>query len=166
MMVQPYYKPEPHVLGWLRAFILPSDRILDVGSGDGRHRDIGGAGYWSLDCWPPAEPDYLVDLEKKGLPRNRKFDVILMVDLLEHLPKERGLEILAQAQRLAGRAVVVYTPLKWDDNRMAYNEQGGFYQGNDHVLHKSLWDLRDFWPGWVRVWLPSTLDGFFGYWVK
>ncbi len=163
MTVEQYYANEPHILGWLRNFILPTDTILDVGSGDGRHRDIGGIGYKSLDVWPLAEPDYLVDLEKKGLPKER-FSVILMIDLLEHLSRPRGLKVLAQAQERADRAVVVLTPLIWDENRDAFHD--GFYKGNRHIMHKSLWSLADFDRSWVRVWLPSTQDNFFGYWVK
>lgn len=162
-MVKQYYANEPHILGWLRAFILPTDTILDVGSGDGRHRDIGGTSYSSLDVWPAAEPDYLYDLEKRALPRKR-FSVVLMIDLLEHLSRERGLKVLAQAQKQADRAVVVLTPLAWGENREAYDE--GFYKGNEAILHRSLWSLADFGQSWTRVWLPSTQDNFFGYWVK
>jgi|WetSurMetagenome_2_1015567.scaffolds.fasta_scaffold749248_2 hypothetical protein len=158
-----YYISEPHVLGWLRAFMLPDDVVLDVGSGDGRYRDTGAKKYISLDSWPAAEPDYLLDLNKKNLPKI-KVSVALMIDVLEHLPKDRGLEILLQGQRLASRAVVVLAPLVWDENVDAFDK--GFYQDNENILHKSLWDLRDFHPGWTRVWLPSTLDNFFGYWVK
>lgn len=163
MTVEQFYACEPHIHGWLKAFTLPSDTILDVGSGDGRHRDIGGASYSSLDVWPPAQPDYLLDLEKKDLPRKR-FSVILMIDLLEHLSRERGLRVLDQAQQRASRAVVVLTPLIWDENLDAFNE--GFYQGNPAIKHKSLWSLADFGQSWTRVWLPSTQDNFFGYWVK
>lgn len=162
-MVKQYYANEPHILGWLRNFILPTDVILDVGSGDGRHRDLGGTRYVSLDCWPPAEPDYLLDLNGSDLP-DVGASVILMIDLLEHLAHSRGLDILAQAQAMASRAVVVFTPLVWEANRMAY--KNGFYKGNEAVLHRSLWDLRDFGSDWVRVWLPSTLDSFFGYWIR
>ena len=164
-MVKPFYQPEPHILGWLRAFTLPSDIVLDVGSGDGRHQDIGAVSMKTVDIWPAAEPDYLIDLEKKDLPGG-EFSVVLLVDLLEHLSKKRGQEILAQAQSLASRAVVALTPLKWDENREAFEEPCGFYQGNKMVLHRSLWSLADFDCQWTRVWLPSTQDTFFGYWVK
>jgi len=164
MMVIPYYKPEPHIFGWLQAFTLPSDIVLDVGSGDGKHREIGAAKYYSLDSWPLAEPDYLVDLNKIDLPTDREFDVILLMDLIEHLDKERSREILFQAQTIAKRAVVVLTPLKWNENREAFEE--GFYCGNDHILHRSLWSLSDFDKSWVRVSLPSTQDCFFGYWIN
>jgi hypothetical protein len=162
-MVDQYYPNEPNILGWLQAFTLPADTVLDVGSGDGRHRNIGAARMETLDIWPPAEPDYLMDLEKTDLP-DKNFSVLLLIDLLEHLTKNRGREILRQAQDRAERAVVVLTPLTWDDNRNAF--ESGFYQGNEAVLHRSLWNLADFDEQWVRVWLPSTQDNFFGYWVK
>ena len=158
-----HYPPEPHILGWLRAFSLSTDTVLDVGSGDGRHRDIGCARYISLDCWPAAEPDHLLDLNHQDLP-DVGASAILMIDLLEHLEKSRGLDILAQALALASRAVVVLTPLAWDLNLDAFNE--GFYRGNEAIKHKSLWSLADFDQSWTRVWLPSTQDNFFGYWVK
>lgn len=160
-----FYPPEPNILGWLQAFSLESDTVLDVGSGDGRSHNIPVKSIETVDCWPAANPDYLLDLEKDDLPA-KSYDVVLMIDLLEHLEKKRGVEILRQAQNIATRAVVVLTPLKWDANQDAFNELGGFYEGNEHILHRSLWTLADFPTGWTRVLLPSTQDNFFGYWVK
>ena len=164
-MVKPHYAPEPNILGWLQAFTLSSDKVLDVGSGDRRYQDIGAATVKGLDIWPAAEPDYLLDLEKDDLPAG-DFSVVLLLDFIEHLSEKRGKVILAQAQALASRAVVVLTPLKWEEHRDAFEEPGGFYQGNATVLHRSLWSLVDFDCQWTRVWLPSTLDCFFGYWVR
>lgn len=164
-MPKPFYRPEPHILGWLRAFALPTDTVLDVGSGDGRYQDIGVARVKSLDIWPAAKPDYLRDLERDNLPRGR-FSLILLMDVLEHLSKPRGLEILSQAVSLSRRAVVVLTPLDWEENREPYEDQAGFYYHNEAVLHRSLWDLADFGPDWTRVWLPTTKRSFFGYWAR
>jgi hypothetical protein len=164
-MVTPHYKPEPHVLGWLRAFTLPSDTILDVGSGDRRYQDVGASDVKSLDIWPAAEPDYLLDLEKEDLP-DEMFSVIFLIDVLEHISEQRGREILRQAQERAKRAIVALTPLKWNKNEEPYQKEGGFYQNNKSVLHRSLWSLTDFDRNWTRVWLPSTKELFFGYWVR
>jgi hypothetical protein len=164
-MPVPHYTPEPHILGWLRAFTLPSDKVLDVGSGDRRYQDIGAATVKGLDIWPAAQPDFLLNLEKDDLPAG-DFSLVLLLDLLEHLSEKRGRKILAQAQALTIRAVVVLTPLKWEENRTAFEEPGGFYQGNETILHRSLWSLADFGCQWTRVWLPSTLDCFSGYWVR
>lgn len=38
------------------------------------------------------------------------FDCIIALDLLEHLPREKGLELLRAMERLAARKVVVFTP--------------------------------------------------------
>jgi SAM-dependent methyltransferase len=165
-MVKPFYQPEPHVLEWLRKYIKPTDRILDVGSGDGRYRKVGGASYHSLDVWPPAEPDYLCDLNDTDLPTDREFDVVLLIDVLEHLDKPRSRKILAQAKHIAKRAVIAFTPLYWDENLDAHNDPEGFYHGNPHVLHKCLWTVRDFGFDFKRVILPSAYMCFFGYWER
>ena len=161
-MVRPYYHPEPHILGWLRAFTVPSDIVLDVGSGDRRYQDIGAAMVKSLDIWPAAEPDYLLNLEKDDLPVG-EFSLILLLDVLEHLSEDRGRSILSQACACAGRVVIALTPLKWEENRTAYDDPAGFYYQSEAVLHRSLWTMADFDERWVRVWLPSTQDCFFGY---
>lgn len=165
-MVEPHYQPEPGVLNWLRSYIKPTDRILDVGSGDGRYRGIGGASYHSLDSWPRAQPDYLQDLNYTNLPTDREFDVVLLIDVLEHIDKKRSREILRQAKKIARRAVIVFTPLYWDDNHEAYEDPGGFYHGNPHVFHKSLWAVRDLGFDFTRVILPSAIRCYFGYWEK
>ena len=160
-----FHPPKSHILLWLEAFTLPSDTILDVGSGEGRHCNVGESTYYCLDSWPAAEPDYLLDLNEHDLPMDRDFSLILLLDLLEHLKHDRGREILQQAQDIAKKAVVVFTPLLFSDNRKPYEDEG-FYQGNSNVLHLSLWNLSDFDNGWTRVWRPDTQKSFFGYWVK
>jgi len=162
----PHYPPEPNILGWLNNFILPEDVILDVGSGDRRYQDVGAQKVWSLDSWERGKPDYLVDLRTGDLPTDKEISVVFLLDVLEHMEKGRGREILRQAQDLVTRAVVVMVPLDWDENRDPYEDPEGFYYRNENVLHKSLWFLWDFYPGWTRVWLPSTRKDFFGYWLK
>jgi hypothetical protein len=163
MKVLPYYWPEPNILGWLQSFILPEDIVLDVGSGDGRYRYIGAKEYYSLDCWEAAKPNYLIDLNKINLPTDREFSVIMCLDVLEHIEKDRSLEILNQAIGLAKRTVIVFVPLSWDENRFAYEDKKGFYYHNECVLHKSEWYLNEFNEKWQRVILPSTIKDFFGY---
>ena len=161
-MITPQYAPEPYILAWLREFTMPSDSVLDVGSGDRRYHAIGAASVATLDIWPAAQPDFLLDLEKDDLPSG-EYSLILLMDLLEHLTKDRGKEILAQAVALATRAVVVMTPLKWDENLGSYQESGGFYQGNERIIHRCLWTYDEFDESWARVLLPSTQEAFFGY---
>ncbi|TSA08006.1 MAG: hypothetical protein D4R73_09120 [Deltaproteobacteria bacterium] len=162
-MVKTQYPPEPHILKWLQNFALPTDVVLDVGSGDRRYQNIGAAQVFSLDSWAKAKPDYLLDLNDSDLPLDREFDIILLLDVLEHLDKHRSLEILGQAVRLAQRAVVSLTPMKWDDNRTCFEDTQGFYYQNENILHRSLWTYDEFDESWARVILPSTRECFFGY---
>lgn len=163
MPVKPSYPPEKNLLAWLRSFAKPTDTVLDVGSGDQRYHDIRVKSITALDIWPAAEPDFLLDLEKDDLPAG-EFSLILLLDVLEHLNKDRGKEILAQAVALASRALVVLTPLVWDENRDTFDQHGGFYEGNERILHRSLWTPGDFGPGWKRVKLPPVTRGcYLGY---
>ena len=93
-MAKIFCPPKSHLLLWLGEFTLPEDMILDVGSGEGRHCNVGEASYRCLDSWPAAEPDYLLDLNEHDLPTDRDFSLIILFDVLEHLDKARGKEIL------------------------------------------------------------------------
>lgn len=162
-MVEIYYPSEPHILNWLKSFILPSDVVLDVGSGDGRYKNIGAREYYGLDSWEKADPHYLIDLNDYDLPTDKDFDVILLIDILEHIEKPRSKEILRQAIKLAKRAVVVFTPLYFDDNSEAHDDEKGFHYKNGNILHRCMYELKDFHSGWKRVILPSTNNHFMGY---
>lgn len=68
----------------------------------------------------------------------RKWDCILMTDVIEHFKKEEGLRIIAECKdRLNHRgSLVVVTPAKWIEQ--------GAYLGNELETHKSLWSAEDF----------------------
>jgi 2-polyprenyl-3-methyl-5-hydroxy-6-metoxy-1,4-benzoquinol methylase len=86
------------------------------------------------------------DILKVDFPE-KSFDVVILLDVLEHLPKDAGREILWKMEKWARRKVIVFTPngfLPQDD----YNE-------NPHMDHQSGWDaaeLRElgFWVHGVR----------------
>lgn len=77
------------------------------------------------------------DLRKMPLPlrEDEKFDVALAVEVLEHIPKENGLDLLKELEKLA-TVVVVSTP------RIFYHQPK--YDGNELQDHLSLWRISDF----------------------
>jgi hypothetical protein len=66
----------------------------------------------------------------------KKPDAVLILDLIEHLPKAMGFELLARCQDLCGKYVLVQTP-------NGFLEQGPEY-GNEHQRHLSGWFAHDF----------------------
>lgn len=68
--------------------------------------------------------------------RAKQFDAVIALDLIEHLPKQKGRELLKKMLRIAKRKVILLTP-------------NGFIQqipcdGNEFQRHLSGWSIKDF----------------------
>ena len=62
----------------------------------------------------------------------KSFDCVLMSDLIEHLPKPEALKLVAMAERLAKKKVIIFTP-------NGFLKQGE-YDDNPYQVHVSGWD--------------------------
>jgi hypothetical protein len=152
--------PEMNLLRYLRSVVAPTDSVLDIGCGEKRYKNLGVSSYFGVDSWEAVGPDLLLDLAVADLPFEAKsFDTVLMLDFLEHVEKQRGFELLQQAQQIARKQIIVLTPCSWDENVSAFVDKDCIHCGNENVLHKSLWVLSDFsGPGWQeRVFLKNGL---------
>ncbi len=79
--------------------------------------------------------EYLnADITKVDFP-DRSFDAVVLLDVLEHLPKEEGTRLLEKMQRWARRKVVVFTP-------NGFLEQDEFDE-NPLMAHQSGWETRE-----------------------
>jgi hypothetical protein len=145
---------------WLRKNIPKRSRVLDVGCGDKWYWPKVRARFIGVDAFPKFKPDYLLDLEHDDLP-NIRVDVVLMIDFIEHLPKERGIQLLQQAKERAN-TVIVLTPLFWDENTRLFNDPSSDYYQNVYNLHQSLWQPEDF-LGFERILTVST-EYYHGIW--
>jgi GT2 family glycosyltransferase len=100
------------------AHVRPDDEVLDLGCGvmpatGGRlpcRRHVG------VDCFEPyldriGPPTVLADLPR-GLESFAagSFDVVLMLDVIEHLDKPAAMELIRRAERIARREVILFTP--------------------------------------------------------
>ena len=66
----------------------------------------------------------------------RKFDLVTLFDIIEHLPKRRGFELLERCEQLTDKFVLVQTP-------NGFLEQGPEHD-NEHQRHLSGWFAHDF----------------------
>jgi len=62
------------------------------------------------------------------------YDLVLLIDVLEHLPKDHGFSLLQQCRRV-GRTVIVATP-------RGFTSQSALF-GNDLECHRCQWSRRE-----------------------
>lgn len=131
------------------AEVTYNDLVLDVGSGHGsyhtalvdraRHVDM-------LDAHYPALVDRKKRYGSKVTPRHgealtlmskmqdRSYDVVLGIDVVEHLEKADGLRLLAEMRRV-GKRVVLFVP--------EGNHPQAAHSGNEWQAHRSTWWAPD-----------------------
>lgn len=118
--------------------------VLDVGCGKGepmrfinRHKHYFTVG---VDIFEP----YLRECERqrihnqhilcdiRNLPfRDKSFDVVLCLEVLEHLEREDGGKLLREMERTAKKQVILSTPVG------KYKQVS--YEDNPHQEHKHIW---------------------------
>lgn len=130
----------------------PHRTVLDVGPGRGKYglllREYLSEPPEVIDA-VEVEPSYVsdrlkavydrlfvFDVRRFGLNDFALYDVVLMVDVIEHLTKDDGLDLLA---RIPNR-VVICTPAEFFSNGPGLPES---------EEHRSVWSLEDF--GAVRT---------------
>lgn len=134
--------------------------ILDVGAGFGKYGvlcrellELPHARYhkaqWQIrldgvEVFPGYQNpihDYVYDRVYYGdirtlCPGLQQYDVVLLIDVLEHFPKDEGLELLHRLVQHTGRAMIISTPV--------CPAPQGSYLGNQHEAHLSRWSIVDF----------------------
>jgi len=125
------------------------ESILDIGGGSGRtfkrirrlvpvsyavELDIFEA-YISQAKAQNAYDDYIL-ARASSLPfEDRSFDIIIALQLIEHMSKEEALIAIKEMERVAKKKVIITTP------RGIYPQEA--YDGNPYQEHKSAWDIDE-----------------------
>jgi SAM-dependent methyltransferase len=150
----------------LRRLLKGCRTLLDIGCGTASParfipaEKTGFDGYKpSLDIARKADThEHFILGDVRDLSRHaasKAFDAVTALDLIEHLPKEDGLKLLDDMERIAGKRVVVFTP-------NGFMPQGRKEDG-DLQEHVSGWNTGDFEARGYRVYgmhgLKSLRDG-------
>ena len=139
------------IVDFVNSRVKKGDKILDLGCGDCKVSK-GLENVVTVDAWEKANPDHLIHLGKESLPAEWEngFDIVLMLDIIEHLERGRGLILLEDAKRVCRREIILLTPLKWSTNEI--KDKRSWYYGNPYNIHRSLWRRMDFLSteGWRR----------------
>lgn len=110
-------------MNWLgelvRQEIGPEDSVLDLGCGTLQATGVLGQRHLAVDCFRP----YLDEIKDRTLTLHaflphvldmfpaRSWDIVLMLDVLEHLKKDVALSTIMLAGNIARKKVILFTPL-------------------------------------------------------
>lgn len=67
---------------------------------------------------------------------DNSFDVVLAAEVIEHLIKKDGYQMMQEVERVAKDLVIITTPKEW--------QKQGSYDKNKNQIHRSGWNAKDF----------------------
>ncbi|MCW2270101.1 DUF6231 family protein [Pseudomonas sp. JUb96] len=134
-----------------------------------------GSRFPALEAFAQAHPRVEIAQAAPGpLPAElaaQRFDLALLVDCLEHLPKRNGLQLLGGIRNLNASRVAVLADLEacqWQDTdffalALQANEK---FQRDEQVLSLFTYDLREYKqvPDWLNAKFWANPENFGKYW--
>ena len=129
--------------------------ILDLGCGNGSLMELlGNEKKWKITgvdlflgnvktaskkkLFTEVFKDDIVKFVKKQIKNKKKYDVVFCSQVIEHIDRKRGEELLSLIESIARQRIIVGTPRE-------FMEQSPSYLGvNPHQVHKSGWSEEDF----------------------
>jgi ubiquinone/menaquinone biosynthesis C-methylase UbiE len=79
--------------------------------------------------------DFIVNADDKS------FDVISLIDGLEHLDKDKGLRVLKECKRVARKQILVFTQIGYLRNEP--HNAWGIEGGDEYQKHQSGWQVEE-----------------------
>jgi hypothetical protein len=80
---------------------------------------------------------------------DNSVDSIFLLDVIEHLEKEVGRQVIIESERVAREQIVIFTPLGFMPQHMESNQADGWGLGGSTVQeHRSGWEPEDFSAAW------------------
>lgn len=129
--------------------LLGIESVLDVGCGSNSPLLRVRKNFYSVgvDVFKPSveksrkakiHNEYKIGnvLELDKLFKNKSFDAVIALDLIEHLEKKDGLRLLKKMESLAKKKIIILTPY-------GFTQQHPL-DSNPYQLHKSGWYIKDF----------------------
>ena len=133
----------------LKSFITPEDYVLDVGCGIGNlTKEVECKEMLGIDGYDYSNQYHSVMMIHKlptlELFEDNTFDIVLCLDIIEHLTKEEGFILIKEAERVARKKIFFLTPKEWSENKDAVENPIYWSYNNKLNYHKSLWTEKEF----------------------
>jgi len=129
-------------------YVHPDDTVLDIGCGLKMiTRFLKCRLLTGIEIWQPylEEGDIWSDVtELDSFSGTLRYDVVMALDLIEHLEKDMGIKLIFEMLKMARKRVIIFTPTQWTDNKAAVTDKKFWSYGNPYNEHKSLWTKAEF----------------------
>ena len=142
-------------MNWLGKLVQrrlqPDDTVLDLGCGIQQANDriraksVLGVDIWDVYLNQIKDKINTVKLSMSELDRfmDGSYDVVLCLDVVEHLEKQLALKVIDECKRIARKKAIIYTPSEFKDNMDAVSNSWDLGE-NPHQKHLCVLDLNDF----------------------
>ena len=136
---------------------------------------VGASNFPALEAFQEAHPEALIAQTPPGvLPAElaaQRFDLALVIDCLEHLPKRTGLELLGGIRNLNASRIAVLADLtacdwKETDFFSLALQSNEHFQRDTQILTLFTYDLREYKqvPDWLNARFWANPENFGKYW--
>jgi SAM-dependent methyltransferase len=77
----------------------------------------------------------LNDMNSFDIFRNKSFDVVMALDVIEHIEQQHAIKIIGAMEKIARKKIIIYTPVKFEKNEQ--NIENAWDMGeNPYQEHK------------------------------
>ncbi len=139
-------------LGKINELLLGSNTVLDVGCGMGTTlKELCCPFKIGVDAHRPylenaesGEQFVKLNYEAERLSElflPKTLDSVTLIDVIEHLDKEVGIDVLRQLEEIAAKKVIVFTPRGFFRQK-DFDHYG--LGGEAYQRHRSGWEIEDF----------------------
>ena len=161
-----YFENPDELERFFREQVEPVNVVLDIGPG------IYPINYFVPKLHILVEPhDEYVEILQERLQGDNNFvilkgfalevlrllpddsvDSVFLIDVIEHLEKHDGFEILDELERVTRKQIVVFTPLGFMPQHVEIDKKDRWgFHGGDFQEHKSGWLPEDFTSEWKHL---------------
>src|SRR3990167_6083186 len=142
-------------MNWLgeiiQEHVMDNDIVLDLGCGimqathDIRANTVLGVDLWDkyLDGIKHIHPTCKINMDETQRFMDNSFDVVICLDVVEHLDKELALKVIDECKRICRKKAIIYTPKEFKDNKESIPDSWGMGE-NPHKEHKCVLSINDF----------------------
>lgn len=156
-----YFDSSEALLGAIEKEIIQTDIVADIGCGIVPMNYFRPQLHIMIDPWKEYtdilsyryRDDKSIMILNSGALETLKMlsdnavDSIFMLDIIEHVNKEEGKEIIKECERVAGQQIILFTSLGFLPQEVCDKDAWGL-SGISVQQHRSGWEPKDFSDAW------------------